>query len=262
MHELVWGSKIKKLRHSLTRYYLAGSMDIFKDRKSKKSKGIKYSLLKQNMDGITGQVWPLDGDDGDNLRLLTASCLCLLALHLLFCHVCVVTGPVAHVCTVSPLALHRWNIFLEVTDSSMPSCCLLPWKYAFSRLTVKWRHSWGMGSGDVPLYCSVVNKKFCIPALSCYFCSSLKKIITSTELLQQTSNAQELFSLNSFYIAGAGLNLLSFLSVCLAPKPVVLLPFSCRACSPPVPWFWIFFSFSDFSSSCSARDTFVGMRLK
>lgn len=101
------------------------------------------------------------------------------------CHIGVVTGPVAHARAVGPRALHWWNIFLEVTDSLMPSCCSLPWKYVFSRLTVKWRHSWGMGSGDVPLYCSVVNKKFCIPALSCYFCSSLKKTITSTELLQE-----------------------------------------------------------------------------
>lgn len=52
--------------------------------KPKKSKGIKYSLLKPSMDGITGQVSPLDGDNGDNLRLLSASCLCLLALHSLF----------------------------------------------------------------------------------------------------------------------------------------------------------------------------------
>lgn len=111
-------------------------------------------------------------------------CACWPCIHC-SCHICVVTGPAAHVHTVSPLALHWWNIFLEVTDSSTPSCCSLPWKYAFSRLTVKWRHSWGMGSGDVLLYCSVVNKKFCIPALSSYFCSSLKKIITSTELLQE-----------------------------------------------------------------------------
>lgn len=50
-------------------------MDVFEDRESKKSKGIKYSLLKQNMDGLTGRVSPLGGENGDNLRLLTASCL-------------------------------------------------------------------------------------------------------------------------------------------------------------------------------------------
>lgn len=175
MHELVWDSKIQKLRHSLTRYHVAGSMDVFEDRESKESKGIKRSLLKQNLDGITGQVWPLDGDNGDNLRLLPTLSLPR------WC----VTGAAAHVRAVGPRALHWWRIALEGTDSPMPSCGSLPWKCAFSRLTVKWRHSWGMGSGDLPLYCSVVNKKFCIPALSCYLCSSLKKTITATELLQE-----------------------------------------------------------------------------
>lgn len=32
------------------------------------------------MDGVALQVLPLDGNNGDNLRLLTASYLCLLAL--------------------------------------------------------------------------------------------------------------------------------------------------------------------------------------
>lgn len=52
--------------------------------KAKKSKEIKYSPQKQNMDGITAWVSPLDGDNGDNLRLLPALCLCLLALRSLF----------------------------------------------------------------------------------------------------------------------------------------------------------------------------------
>lgn len=58
-------------------------MDIFEDRESKKSEGIKYSLLKQNRDGIARRVSALDGNNGDNLRLLSASCLCLLALPVL-----------------------------------------------------------------------------------------------------------------------------------------------------------------------------------
>lgn len=114
-------------------------------------------------------IVPSSGNNRGNLRLLTASCLCLLALRIRLPAVFVLWQGLLH--TASPFTLHR-TIFLEVTDSSMPSCCLLPWKYTFSRLTVKWRHSWGMGSGDVPLYCSVVNKKFCIPAVSCYFLSS------------------------------------------------------------------------------------------
>lgn len=91
-----------------------------------------------------------------------------------------------------------------------------------------------MGSGDVPLYCSVVNKKFCIPALSCYFCSSLKKIIASAELLQERRLMHRKSLALTFYIAGGRLNLLNFLSVCLASRHVASLPFSCRVSSSPV----------------------------
>lgn len=58
-------------------------MDIFEDRESKKNEGIKYSLLKQNRDGIARWVSALDGNNGDNLRLLSSLCLCLLALPVL-----------------------------------------------------------------------------------------------------------------------------------------------------------------------------------
>lgn len=93
-------------------------------------------ILKENRGGVVLWVLSLDGNNGDDLRL-PASCLCLSALHIQLPATFVLWQRLLHTCTVGPFTLHWWNIFLEITDSSMPSCCLLPWKYTFSRLTVK-----------------------------------------------------------------------------------------------------------------------------
>lgn len=78
--------------------------------------------------------------------------------------------------------------------------CLLVACYHESMLLADW-----LSNGDIPeewevvmfpLYCFVVNKKFCIPALSCYFQSSPERELHQS--CHYMSNTQNVFSLDFF----------------------------------------------------------------
>jgi len=80
--------------------------------------------------------------------------------------------------------------------------CLLVACYHESMLLADW-----LSNGDIPeewevvmfpLYCFVVNKKFCIPALSCYFQSSPERELHQS--CHYMSNTQNVFSLDFFVI--------------------------------------------------------------
>lgn len=79
------------------------------------------------MDRVALQVLPLDKSN----RELGASSNCFVSVpvgsaYTVACHVCVVTGPAAHLHAGQSLYTALMKHVLEITDSSMPSCCLLP----------------------------------------------------------------------------------------------------------------------------------------
>lgn len=122
----------------------------------------EITLLRQNIGGSTSHT--ALRSNRDHLSLLTSSCLCPLALHRWLPAMFVLWQGLLHTCTLS-VPLHCTETFFSRLQT-VP--CLLVACYHESMLLADW-----LSNGDIPeewevvmfpLYCSVVNKKFCIPA--------------------------------------------------------------------------------------------------
>lgn len=164
--------EVAKYKSSGILWHSTIQLEVLTSLRTGEAKGVREESIHfwKNMDGVALQVLPLDGNIGDNLRLLTASCLCLLALHIQLPAMFVLWQGLLHTRTLSvPSHCTDETFFLRLQTAP----CLRVACYHESILLADWLwngdipEEWEVG--DIPLYCSVVNKKFCIPALSCYF---------------------------------------------------------------------------------------------